>query len=102
MKDKSNKSSGHIPEKLVLEYPSETGAFYSLGIIYHEQEEYKKAFSFLTKTIFMDTTYYDAFLQRGLTSLNLGDTINACLDWIKAEHNGMQDASEYLTIYCKN
>ncbi len=89
-------------EKLVLEYPSEAGAFYSLGIIYHEQEEYKKAFSFLTKTIFMDTAYYDAFLQRGLTSLNLGDTINACLDWIKAEHNGMQDASKYLTTYCKN
>lgn len=89
-------------EKLVIKHPEESAAFYLLGTIHHEQLDFKRAYSYLTKSIFMDSTYGDAYLQRGLTSLNLGDTINACLDWVNAKDMGMMDASGYLTTYCKN
>ncbi len=89
-------------EKLMNEHPEESAAFYSPAFINYEQLDFKKAYSYLTKSIVMDSTYGDAYLQRGLTSLNLGDTIHACLDWINAKNMGMLDASDYLTTYCKN
>ncbi|MEQ9426294.1 MAG: hypothetical protein RJQ09_17850 [Cyclobacteriaceae bacterium] len=82
-------------------YPDESGAFYSLGVIYNRMEDYQVAYSFLTKTIFMDSTYADAFVERGYSSLNKGDTINACLDWVKAGVNNTS-AKDYLDQFCSN
>ena len=83
-------------------YPEETDAYYSLGLICNKQGGYQKAYSYFTKTIFMDSAYTDALVQRGLSSVNQNDTINACLDWVKALQRNEQDAQYYLDIYCRN
>ena len=89
-------------EKLIEFYPNESGGYYSLGVINQEQEDYNRAYSYLTKTIFMDSAYGDAFVQRALASIQLGDTLNACLDWVNASKLGAANATDYLSTYCKN
>ncbi|MDA0195250.1 MAG: hypothetical protein O2887_16985 [Bacteroidetes bacterium] len=81
--------------------PDQTGSFYSLGLVYNRLEDYQKAYSYLTKTIFMDSAYTDAYFERGVVSINRGDTLSACLDWVKARELGNDEANQYLTEHCK-
>ena len=66
-----------------------------------KMEEYKAAITDYTIAITLDPNDSETYIVRGDTQQNLGQTNNACLDWIKAEELGNKEASERIKKYCK-
>jgi tetratricopeptide (TPR) repeat protein len=77
-------------------------AYYNRGTMLGMQKQYHSALNDLNKSIELDPSNANAFLNRGLAHFFLKDMEKACEDWNQAADMGLAKGIEAVEIYCKN
>jgi protein O-mannosyl-transferase len=76
-------------------------AYLNRGTVYRALGDYSHALDDFTQAITLDPNG-PAYFSRGvLYQLNLGETQQACTDWVKALQMGYEPARELLETYCR-
>lgn len=66
---------------VIEEDPYDKELYYYRGFAYNKIEQFVKADIDLSNAIYLDYYYIDAYFQRGIARVNLGDTISAMKDF---------------------
>jgi len=66
------------------------------------QKQYHSSLNDLNKSIALDPSNANAYLNRGLAHYFLKDLDKACEDWQQAADMGLKKGIEAVDIYCKN
>ena len=74
---------------------------YNMGIVYFNEKKFDAALIYFDKAISKDSMDVDYYINRGLTKLNLKDTVGSCSDFRKAQMLGDVQAGDYINLYCK-
>ncbi len=86
--------------KNFLSYRKTAEAFTLAGLNKIQSGDYANAKLFLDSAINTDTTYWDAFVKRGVLFIQTGDTAAACSDWKKAAAAGKEEVRPFVKQYC--
>ncbi len=76
-------------------------ARYFVALRLYETQQYKEALEQFNKLFSFEAPHADAYVFRGYTKLELGDTVGACADWKEAAKLGDKEAEHDLKKYCK-
>ncbi|HPR58445.1 MAG TPA: tetratricopeptide repeat protein [Bacteroidales bacterium] len=68
--------------------PENQEAWFYIGTVYQNRQDYQTAIDYFTKAITIREDYADAYYNRGLCWFYLGDRNKSCEDWFKAEDYG--------------
>ena len=86
----------------VIEYdPNFERVNYNMGIVYFNEKKFDEALIYFEKAISKDSSDVDYYINRGLTKLNLKDTLGSCSDFKKAQMLGDEQSGDYISLYCK-
>ena len=93
MRMSRNDSVGSIPDlrKAIFFNEKNHEAYYLRGRIYYQTKKFKDAFADLDKSVKLQPTA-DALFFRALCFLESGDKNKACVDLVKADEMGSEDA----------
>lgn len=81
-------------EKAARLDPQNHEAWFYIGTIYQNQQDYHTAIEYFTKATELKRDYADAYYNRGLCWFYLGDRNRSCADWIAAEDFGRENLSD--------
>lgn len=81
--------------------PSYGLAYYNRGTMLGMQKQYHSSLNDLNKSIDLDPTNANAFLNRGLAHYFLKEMDKACEDWNQAADMGLKKGVEAVDYYCK-
>ena len=73
-----------VYQEIIERHPSHTDAYYNLGLVYMEVEEWQKAYDHFNLTVQMNPLYFKAFFYRGVASEQLGNVELALKDYDQA------------------
>jgi protein O-mannosyl-transferase len=65
-------------------------------------KDYQGAIASYSEVIRLRSDFKDAYRNRGMCYLQLGQMDKACTDWQKAKNLGINDLEKFLDKYCKN
>ena len=74
--------------------------YYKRGIDKFEKQDYRGAIADYTKRIELNSDYAEAYFNRGITKLILGQKDSECLDFSKAGELGYSKAYNLIRKYC--
>lgn len=74
--------------------------YFYIGAAYFNKNDVNKAFDYYSKTIEVDSTFAQAYINRGRIFKNRQQHDKACQDWLKAEELGIKTLGEE-TKFCK-
>ena len=75
-------------------------SYFEIGLSKAYLKDYRGAIADLTKAIEIDPNYADAYLNRGIAKLVLGQLDDGCLDLSKAGELGYPTAYESIRLFC--
>ena len=75
-------------------------AQYFIAEYLYEKQDYKQALIEFDKLFALETPHADAYVFRGYTKFELGNTKGACADWTEAKKLGDKEAEHDLHKYC--
>jgi tetratricopeptide (TPR) repeat protein len=75
-------------------------AYYNLANIYCKQLQYKQGFEYYDKAIEINPNLGEAYYNKGITMIYLGDSDNGCYYVSKAGELGIEEAYAVLKRYC--
>jgi len=87
--------------KVITLDPEMTFAHYNLGYLLAASEKYDEAVGSFTKAIICKDDFIEAYYNRGLLRLLLGETREGCEDLSRAGELGMTDAYNVIKRYCE-
>jgi tetratricopeptide (TPR) repeat protein len=88
-------------QKVIALDPEMTFAHFNLGCIFSAIERYEDAERSFTKAIICKDDFTEAYYNRGLLRLLLGETREGCEDMSRAGELGMNDAYNVIKRYCE-
>lgn len=74
--------------------------YFYIGAAYFNKNDANKAFDYYSKSIEVDSTFAQAYINRGRIFKNRQQHDKACQDWLKAEELGIKTLGEE-TKFCK-
>jgi tetratricopeptide (TPR) repeat protein len=88
-------------DKAVKMAPYFALAYYNRGTLLGMQKQYNSSLQDLNKSIEIDPSNGNAFVNRGLAYFYLKDMDKACESWEQAARMGMDKGMEAVELYCK-
>jgi tetratricopeptide (TPR) repeat protein len=73
-----------VYQEVIEKHPSHTDAYYNLGLVYMEVEQWQEAYDHFNLTVQMNPLYFKAFFYRGVASEQLGNLELALKDYDQA------------------
>ncbi len=83
-------------EKAAESNPDNEEAWYGIGVTYMNREKYQKAIEYFSKAIQLNSTYTDAYYNRGQAYFYLGEVYLACDNWKVAYDLGKPNMKDKL------
>ncbi len=83
-----------------LAYAQTAEDYFKSGNTKYDLKDYKGAIQDYTKAIELNPKYADAYYNRGIAKIELGQKDNGCLDFSKAGELGHAEAYESIKEYC--
>lgn len=71
--------------------PENPEAWFYIGVIHQNRQDYRTAIEYFSKAINLQDNYADAYYNRGQCWFYLGDRDRSCADWIAAEERGRKN-----------
>lgn len=90
-----------LMREILIAYPDFTFGWYNLGNIYLQNKEFHPAIDAFSEAIRYEPNLAEAYYNRALTLLFLGEEQLACNDLSKAGELGLAEAYAVIKRYCK-
>ena len=88
-------------ERVIEDNPDFERVNYNMGIVYFNKKKFDEALVYFNNAISKDSMDIDYYINRGLTKLNLKDTLGSCSDFKRAQMLGDVQSGDYINLYCE-